>query len=68
MLVETDAPYLAPVPHRGQSNEPAYTAHTLAHLAEVKGVSVEQMANATSDNFFHLFNKAPRPSVYGADE
>ncbi|MGI9515305.1 MAG: TatD family hydrolase [Anderseniella sp.] len=68
MLVETDAPYLAPVPHRGQSNEPAYTAHTLAHLAEVKGVSVEQMANATSDNFFHLFNKAPRPSAYGAVE
>ena len=68
MLVETDAPYLAPVPHRGQSNEPAYTAHTLAHLAEVKGISVEQMARVTSDNFFRLFDKAPRPSVYGAAE
>jgi TatD DNase family protein len=65
MLVETDAPYLAPVPHRGQSNEPAFTAHTLTHLAEVKGVSVEQMAGITSDNFFRLFDKAPRPAVYG---
>jgi len=65
MLVETDAPYLAPVPHRGQSNEPAYTAHTLAHLAEVKGVSVEEMAEITSNNFFRLFDKAPRPAVYG---
>lgn len=65
MLVETDAPYLAPVPHRGQSNEPAYTAHTLAHLAEVKGISVEQMAEVTSDNFFRLFDKAPRPAAYG---
>lgn len=65
MLVETDAPYLAPVPHRGQSNEPAYTAHTLAHLADVKGVSVEQMADITSNNFFRLFDKAPRPAAYG---
>ncbi len=65
MLVETDAPYLAPVPHRGQSNEPGFTVHTLAHLAEVKGLSVEQMAAITSDNFFRLFDKAPRPAVYG---
>jgi len=65
MLVETDAPYLAPVPHRGQSNEPAYTAHTLAHLADIKGVSVEQMAEITSDNFFRLFDKAPRTVAYG---
>lgn len=65
MLVETDAPYLAPVPHRGQSNEPAYTAHTLAHLADVKGISVEDMARITSDNFFRLFDKAPRPAVFG---
>lgn len=65
MLVETDAPYLAPVPYRGRSNEPAFTAHTLSYLAEVKGVSVEQMAAITSDNFFRLFDKAPRPAVYG---
>jgi TatD DNase family protein len=66
MLVETDAPYLAPVPHRGSSNEPAFTAHTLAHLAELKGVSVEEMAAITSDNFFRLFDKVPRSSAYGA--
>jgi len=65
MLVETDAPYLAPVPHRGQSNEPAYTAHTLAHLAEVKGISIKEMAEITSNNFFRLFDKAPRPAIYG---
>ena len=65
MLVETDAPYLAPVPHRGKSNEPAYTAHTLAHLAEVKGVSVEHLARITSDNFFRLFSKVDRPAIYG---
>lgn len=65
MLVETDAPYLAPVPHRGQSNEPAYTAHTLAHLAEIKGIDIEEMAEITSNNFFRLFDKAPRPAIYG---
>jgi TatD DNase family protein len=66
MLVETDAPYLAPVPHRGKSNEPAFTAHTLAHLAEVKGVSIEDMARITSNNFFRLFSKVPRPAQYEA--
>ena len=65
MLVETDAPYLAPVPYRGKSNEPAYTAYTLSHLAEVKGISVDEMARITSDNFFRLFNKVPRPDIYG---
>jgi TatD DNase family protein len=66
LLVETDAPYLAPVPHRGKSNEPAFTAHTLAHLAEVKGVSIEDMARITSNNFFRLFSKVPRPAQYEA--
>lgn len=65
LLVETDAPYLAPMPHRGKSNEPAYTRHTLECLADVKGVSPEEMARATSDNFFRLFSKVPRPAVYG---
>jgi len=65
MLVETDAPYLAPVPFRGKSNEPAFTAYTLACLAELKGKSVEDMARITSDNFFRLFDKAPRLSQYG---
>ncbi len=61
LLVETDAPYLAPVPHRGKPNEPAFVAHTAAALAELKGVAVEKLARTTTDNFFHLFTKATRP-------
>ena len=64
LLVETDAPYLAPVPHRGKPNEPAFTAHTLECLAGVKGLGVDEMAKATSDNFFRLFSKVPRPEIY----
>ncbi|MGE0213091.1 MAG: TatD family hydrolase [Parvibaculaceae bacterium] len=66
VLVETDAPYLAPVPHRGKANEPAFTVHTLERLAEVKGVSRDAMARATSDNFFRLFSKVPRPEAFRA--
>ena len=55
VLVETDAPYLAPMPNRGKRNEPAYVVHTLAKLAEVKGLKPEEMARRTSDNFFRLF-------------
>ncbi|WP_460451383.1 TatD family hydrolase [Alsobacter sp. SYSU BS001988] len=62
LLVETDAPYLAPPPHRGKRNEPAYVVHTNAVLARVKGVSPESMAQATTDNFFRLFDKAVRPA------
>jgi TatD DNase family protein len=61
ILVETDAPYLAPAPHRGKRNEPAYVAHTAAVLAEVRGVSRERIAEETSENFFRLFSKVPRP-------
>ncbi|HEY0283397.1 MAG TPA: TatD family hydrolase [Rhizomicrobium sp.] len=61
LLVETDAPYLAPVPHRGKSNEPSFVAHTAAALAELKGVTAETLARATTDNFFRLFTKASRP-------
>ena len=61
LLVETDSPYLAPEPHRGQSCEPAYTALTAKKLAEIKGLSVEALAAATTDNFFRLFSKAARP-------
>ncbi len=68
LLVETDAPYLAPVPHRGKSNEPAYTRHTLECLAEVKGVGAGEMARATSDNFFRLFSKVPRTGAFGKGE
>lgn len=57
-LVETDAPYLAPVPHRGGTNEPSYVAHTAAKVAEVRGVSLEELGAETTDNFFRLFSKA----------
>ena len=60
LLVETDAPYLAPQPARGKRNEPAFMVHTAAMLAELKGVSAEEMANATTENFFRLFSKAKR--------
>lgn len=61
LLVETDAPYLAPMPHRGKRNEPAFVAHTAAMLAGLKGVSADVLATATTDNFFRLFGKATRP-------
>lgn len=62
LLVETDAPYLAPEPHRGQPCEPAYTAFTAAKLAAIKGISEEEVARVTTENFFRLFTKA-RPTV-----
>jgi len=58
LLVETDAPYLAPVPHRGKPNEPSFVAHTAAALAELKGASLDDIARTTSANFFRLFTKA----------
>lgn len=58
LLVETDAPYLAPEPHRGQPCEPAYTVLTAKKLAEIKGVTVDDVANITTQNFFRLFSKA----------
>ena len=64
ILVETDSPYLAPVPHRGKSNEPAFVVKTLETLAETRGVTVEHMAKVTSDNFFRLFDKVPRPAGF----
>jgi TatD DNase family protein len=64
LLIETDSPYLAPVPYRGKSNEPAYVVKTLHQLAETKGVSFEAMAQTTNDNFFRLFSKIPRPERY----
>ncbi|MBM3515238.1 MAG: TatD family deoxyribonuclease [Alphaproteobacteria bacterium] len=58
LLVETDSPYLAPMPHRGKRNEPAFVAHTAATVAQVKGVSSAEIARQTTENFFHLFAKA----------
>lgn len=57
LLVETDAPFLAPMPHRGKTNEPAYTAYTLAKLAEVRGQTINAMAAQTYDNTLRLFNR-----------
>ena len=64
LLVETDSPYLAPVPHRGKSNEPAYVVKTLEQLAVLKGVTPDVMAGVTNDNFFRLFSKVPRPERF----
>jgi TatD DNase family protein len=61
VLIETDAPYLAPVPYRGKRNEPAFVAATAKTLAEVKGVSIETIANETSANTLRLFSKMPPP-------
>lgn len=62
LLIETDAPYLAPVPLRGKTNEPAFIVHTAALVAELKGVTVDELAHATSKNFFRLFAKAQPPA------
>lgn len=58
LLVETDAPYLAPAPHRGKRNEPSFTIYTNRILAELKQISEQECARITTDNFFRLFNKA----------
>lgn len=62
LLIETDAPYLAPVPHRGKRNEPAFVAHTATVLAETIGLTEQEIARVTTDNFFRLFSKVPRPA------
>lgn len=65
LLVETDAPFLAPEPYRGKINEPSYVVHTARALAQVKGVTPYELAAATSENFFRLFRKVPRPQAAG---
>lgn len=60
LLIETDAPFLAPVPKRGKINEPAFVAHTAAKVAELKGIGVAELEAVTTDNFFRLFAKAER--------
>jgi TatD DNase family protein len=66
ILVETDAPYLAPAPFRGKPNEPAYVVETAKVLAETRGVSFDEIAHQTSENFFRLFGKVPRPATADA--
>ncbi len=61
MLVETDSPYLAPVPHRGKSNQPAFVKHVAEEIARLRGIPMEAVARRTSENFFRLFRHA-RPA------
>jgi TatD DNase family protein len=63
ILVETDAPYLAPGPYRGKRNEPAYVVETAKVLAQTRGVSVDEIARQTTENFFRLFSKVPRQAA-----
>lgn len=65
LLVETDAPYLAPQPHRGRRNEPSYVVETAKTLAETIGVSEPEIADITTQNFFRLFSKMPKPGAHG---
>ena len=58
MLVETDSPYLAPVPNRGKVNEPSYIIHTVEYLSNMINLSVDEFSIKTTQNFFKLFNKA----------
>jgi TatD DNase family protein len=64
LLVETDAPYLAPMPYRGKPNQPAYVIETLKQLASVKNMPSQEMARITSENFFRLFPKICKPAAF----
>ena len=63
ILVETDSPFLAPIPNRGKRNEPSFVAHTAEVLAEVRGMDRNALETATTDNFFRLFSRAERPAA-----
>lgn len=62
ILIETDAPYLSPEPHRGKTNEPAFVVHTAAAIAKARVLTTDQIAAATTQNFFRLFTKVKRPA------
>ncbi|HVY43614.1 MAG TPA: TatD family hydrolase [Hyphomicrobiaceae bacterium] len=66
LLVETDAPFLAPEPHRGKTNEPAFVVHTAAAMARIRGLTQQEIAAATTENFFRLYRKAERPAAGAA--
>lgn len=63
MLIETDSPYLAPMPHRGKPNEPGYVRHTAEFLAALRGITLDTFSKQTTDNFFTLFTGAEKPYV-----
>ena len=60
LLIETDSPYLAPVPYRGKTNQPAYVTAVADAIAQVKNISVTELADATTANFYSLFNRVKR--------
>lgn len=62
MLIETDSPYLAPVPHRGKTNEPAFVVHVAEEIARLKNLPLEEVAGTTTANFFRLFARAEVPA------
>ena len=64
LLVETDSPFLAPVPKRGRRNEPAFVLHTAERLAQLRDLPLEKLAQITSDNFYRLFRKASDKGRY----
>jgi TatD DNase family protein len=66
IMVETDAPYLAPGKHRGKRNEPSFVVETARVLAEIRGVTLEEISRQTTENFFRLFSKVPRPDAQAA--
>ena len=63
LLIETDSPYLAPIPYRGKPNEAAYVRYTAEHLAHLRDLSLNELAEQTTNNFFTLFKRAVRPHV-----
>tara|TARA_B100000686_G_scaffold334605_1_gene402075 strand:+ start:2765 stop:3553 length:789 start_codon:yes stop_codon:yes gene_type:complete len=63
LLVETDAPFLSPIPNRGKRNEPSFVIHTAAKIAEIKNVAFKVISDNSTNNFFNLFNKAIRPAL-----
>jgi TatD DNase family protein len=62
LLIETDSPYLAPVPFRGKRNDPSLVVHVAEKIAELRGISVEAVAQASTENFYRIFNKIEKPS------
>ena len=63
ILVETDSPFLAPIPNRGKRNEPSFVVDTAARVADIKGLDNQTLSTTSTDNFFRLFNKATRPAA-----